>query len=111
MIIISLDSCYYDKADVLMGDVTCDTTSFTYSNQIQPILSQYCISCHSVNNASGGVRLDDYPNVKEYADNGELLCVIKHESGCSPMPKDAPQLNPCDIRLFELWVDDGAPNN
>lgn len=111
IVIVSLDSCYYDKADVLLGNVSCDTTAFTYSNQVQPIMSQYCVSCHTVNNESGGVRLDNYNNVSIYANNGELVCAINHESGCSPMPKNSSQLNPCDRRIIELWVDDGAPNN
>jgi mono/diheme cytochrome c family protein len=109
--ILSLDSCYYDKADVLTGGVICDTTAFTYSNQVQPIISQYCISCHNTNNSSGGVNLDNYNSVKDYALNGSLLGAINHENGYSNMPKNAPQLNPCDRLLIELWVNEGALNN
>jgi len=111
ILLLSLDSCYYDKADILLGDVNCDTTAYTYSGQIAPIISQNCISCHNTTNASGNVNLDDYQNVAMWAANGELLCAINHENGCSPMPKNGAQLNICDRTVFELWVADGYPNN
>jgi hypothetical protein len=111
LILLSLDSCYYDKADVLLGDVNCDTTAYTYSNQVEPIISQYCISCHNTNNASGNVNLDNYQSVAIYAANGELSCVINHENGCSPMPKNGAQLNICDRTIIDIWVADGYPDN
>jgi hypothetical protein len=69
------------------------------------------MDCHSTENHSAGVILDTYDGTKIIADNGSLLGVIKHESGFSPMPKNAPQLDPCTIRIVQLWVDDGALNN
>jgi hypothetical protein len=106
-----LNSCYYDKADVLTDGFICDSTSYTYSGQIQPIISQYCISCHNATTPNGTVRLDNYDQVKINADNGNLLGAIRHEAGFSNMPKDQPQLNPCNITLIEKWVADGSPNN
>lgn len=111
IVVLSMDSCYYDKADILLGDVNCDSTAFTYSGQVEPILSQYCISCHNTNNSSGNVNLDNYQSVAAIAANGDLLCAINHENGCSPMPKNSAQLNICDRIVIELWVDDGYPNN
>jgi len=112
LITLLSESCYYDKAYVLSpGAVPCDTTSFTYSGEINPILLQYCMDCHSTENHSAGVILDTYAGAKIVANNGKLLGVINHESGFSPMPKNGPQLDPCTIRIIELWVDDGALDN
>ena len=111
ILLFLLNSCFYDKADVLITDQNCDTNSYTYSTQVQAIISQYCISCHNSSIANGGVRLDNYDQVKLNADNGNLLGTIRHENGYSAMPKDRPQLNPCDIKIIELWVADGSPNN
>ena len=112
VILMISQSCYYDKAYVLSpGLEPCDTTSFAYAADIKPIMLQYCMDCHSTENHSAGVILDTYEGTKIIADDGKLIGVIKHKSGFSPMPKNAPQLDPCTIRIIELWVDDGALNN
>ena len=46
-IVLSQESCYYDKGDVLGGEQVCDTTAFTYSLQVEPIISIHCIGCHN----------------------------------------------------------------
>ena len=110
--ILLVQSCYYDKTyDLLPGVEPCDTTSFNFSGVIKPIMLQYCMDCHSTENHSAGVILDTYEGTKLIANDGRLLGVINHESGFSPMPKNLPQLDPCNIRIIELWVEDGAPNN
>lgn len=112
LVILLSESCYYDKAYVLSpGAEPCDTTSFTYSGEISPILLQYCMDCHSTENHSAGIILDTYAGTKIVANNGKLLGVINHDSGFSPMPKNAQQLDPCTIRIIELWVEDGALDN
>lgn len=112
LITLLSQSCYYDKAYVLSPGVEpCDTTSFTYAGEVKPILLQYCMDCHSTENQSAGVILDTYAGTKIIANNGKLLGVINHQSGFPPMPKDSPQLDPCTIRIIELWVEDGALDN
>lgn len=112
LIAIISQSCYYDKAYVLSpGLEPCDTTSFTYAAEVKPIMLQYCMDCHSTDNHSAGVILDTYEGTKIIANDGRLLGVINHQSGFSPMPKNAPQLDPCTIRIIELWVEDGAQDN
>lgn len=105
-------SCYYDKAYLLSpGTEPCDTTSYTYSGEVKSIMLQYCMDCHSTENQSAGVILDTYEGTKKVANNGKLVGVINHQSGFSPMPKNGPQLDPCTIRIIELWIEDGALNN
>ena len=110
--IFIIQSCKYDKAWELMpGTEPCDTTSVTFSGQIQSILLHNCMDCHSTKNETAGVILDTYAGTKIVADDGRLVAVINHQSGISPMPKDAPQLDPCTIRIIETWIDDGALDN
>ena len=112
LVILLLQSCYYDKAyDLLPGIEPCDTTLFTYNGDVKPVLLQNCMDCHSTENQSAGVILDTYEGTKIIADNGSLSGVINHKNGFSPMPKNGPQLDPCTIQIIELWIDDGAPNN
>jgi cytochrome c553 len=113
MILIALSGCYYDKKEKLYapqaGTSSCDTTTVTFSGEIQPILTASCVGCHSVNNPSGGYALDSHSGV--VAAQGRLLGSIKHSSGFSAMPQNAPKLGDCQITQIEKWITAGTPNN
>lgn len=108
-----LSSCYYDNEEYLYsGSTTCDTTDFTFSTRINPIISSSCLpGCHSQAAGSGGIVLEGYVNITNSANSGDLMCVISHQSGCSPMPKNSPKLPDCDIQAVQRWIDNGTPEN
>lgn len=97
-------------------DRACDTLeNISYSNQIQPIIQNNCLSCHNSTPANGGVLLNSYENVRTAVETQRggtslLLGAIRRENGFSAMPPDY-NLSTCDIRIFELWVDQGMPGN
>ncbi|MBS1543665.1 MAG: hypothetical protein JST14_08535 [Bacteroidetes bacterium] len=110
--LILLTGCFYDVESVLYPDTGCaPVTTVSYSKDIVPILSQYCLSCHSGTFASGGIPLDTYTSVKRYADNGQLLGSVQWTSGYSPMPKNGNKLSSCKVGLIQKWIEAGAPNN
>lgn len=109
-------SCVKDKATQPdpLGPI-CDTIPVSYAQDIRPILDVSCVgsSCHSAQGApfAGGVNLETYTDVKPYADNGDLICVLK-ATGCAIMPPvGVTPLTQQQIRLFECWVFNGAPEN
>jgi len=107
-------ACYYDNEEYLYPEIsnTCDTISVTFSGTVSVMLDDYCLSCHSNANAANfgnNIRLEDYEDVKTQSQ--AVLGSIKHESGFSPMPKGSAQLNDCLITQFEIWVNNGTPNN
>lgn len=108
-----LESCYYDKEQELYKymQAGCDTSAVAYSNQVSRILTNNCTSCHGGSSPSAGIALDYYAGVKATVNNGTLMGSINQLSGYSPMPKGGSKLNPCDIRIFEIWINSGAPNN
>ena len=119
-----LNSCYYDVEeelyyeieeelyqDVLENIADCDTLMVQYTLNILPIIDQHCFPCHSLETAFANVVVEPYNGLKNYVDNGELLCVLNHQSGCSPMPKNAAKLTDCELAKIEKWIDDGAQNN
>ncbi len=113
-----LAGCYYDSEEALLGkpgEVTpCDTTVTNFSAQVKPILLSNCYSCHSNAHAAGsgsGIRLQDYPDVKFFADNGKLVGTIQHTSGYYAMPLNGGQLTPCEINTIKLWIKRGTLNN
>ncbi|MEO5674617.1 MAG: c-type cytochrome domain-containing protein [Chitinophagales bacterium] len=93
------------------GGVECDLSNVTYSGTVAPILSTYCIGCHSEASASGGVVLATYSGVSTVALDGRLVGVITHSPGYVPMPFGGNKLPDCEIEQITEWVNNGAPNN
>jgi len=110
--VFSLSSCYYDAEDELYPEIDCDTSAVTYSGTVLPIIARNCYeNCHDQASNQGGITLEGYPKLKPLVDNGLLIGAINHQSGFSPMPKNATQLPDCDIQQIEAWVNQGAPDN
>jgi hypothetical protein len=106
-----LNSCYYDVEEELYGTLPCDTSNVTFANSVLPIINANCVACHSDVNPSGGISLASHAQISTAATNGSLIGVIEHQVGFSPMPKNANQLNLCDRRKIQIWIDGGMPNN
>ncbi|MGE5106428.1 MAG: hypothetical protein ACM3H8_02715 [Sphingobacteriales bacterium] len=108
--VILLNSCYYDKEELLYG-AACDSTNVTYSATIKPIIATNCLECHGGLTPSAGFSLETYQGVKAKVDQGRLIGAVSHFPGFSPMPKNNPQLGSCNIAAFRTWVRNGAPYN
>ena len=89
----------------------CDSSKFTFSNAIQPMLSFYCKGCHNATTASSGVVLDNYNGVKTVAGDGRLMAVIRRLPGFPAMPQGGNKLSDCQITQVEKWIAAGAQNN
>ncbi len=115
-IVFVLYSCYYDSKEYLYPQVdsSCDTTNVTFQSSIAPIMDQYCLSCHSNSTAASfgsNIKLEDYADVKSYADKGNLLGAIKQLPGFTPMPKGSGAIPNCNIRKLETWINNGSLND
>ena len=89
----------------------CDSTKFSYSGSIKPLMTSYCTGCHSGSSPSAGVDLSNYTNVKNYVDNGQLWGTVKHNPGFHPMPKGGAMFSACQLSQINQWIAAGAPNN
>ncbi len=107
----SLNSCYYDKSDLLYPNTACDTAAVKYSTSVLPVLSSNCINCHGGATPSAGISLDNYAGVKVQVDNGRLWGAVSHSASYSPMPKNSAKLNNCSLDKIRIWIAAGAPNN
>ncbi|HJW31335.1 MAG TPA: c-type cytochrome domain-containing protein [Saprospiraceae bacterium] len=90
---------------------SCDTTSVTYSKFMVPLMSTYCVGCHSGGNPSGGIALNSFANVQALALNGRLVGAVTWAPGFQQMPQSAAKLPSCYINKLKAWVNNGAPNN
>jgi hypothetical protein len=116
LMLLIVSGCYYNSEEFLYPEINnqCDTSDITFTGSVSPVLSQYCFSCHSNTTAAaygGNIKLEDYVDVKTYADNGRLLGAIQHSPGYSAMPRGAGKLSDCTIKTIRIWTEDGTPNN
>jgi hypothetical protein len=90
----------------------CDTLDVSFSMDVQPLLSQNCLSCHSNSNApnfGAGVRLESHADVAQRIPL--IVSVINHEEGFPQMPRGAEKLDSCSIATFEAWENQGSKDN
>ena len=111
-----MSGCYYDSEEALYGKpgTGCNTTVTKFSAEVKPILQSYCLSCHSSSAAlssGGGIRLQDYSDVKTNVLNGRLVGAIDQASGFSPMPNGGGKLSDCNILIIKTWIAKGTLND
>lgn len=89
----------------------CDTLDVKYSTKVSTLLTNKCIGCHNSASAGGGINLANYAGVQTVALNGRLLGSVKHTTGYLQMPQGGDKLSDCEINIFQIWINAGAPNN
>jgi hypothetical protein len=90
---------------------TCDTLAVSFSKIILPIINTHCKTCHSGSTPFGNVFLTNFAEVRNYALNGKLVCVINWNNGCPKMPSGGQKLDDCSINQIENWINQGSQNN
>jgi len=111
---VIITCCYYDNEEALYPDAggECDTLDVSFNYTIIPILSTYCYTCHSNQNApvfGNNTHLQDYADVSENSE--KIIGAINHDPQSPQMPLGGSKLNDCLIFQFEAWVNQGKQNN
>jgi hypothetical protein len=89
-----------------------------FAAQVQPILSAYCLECHSQDKRKGGLSLATYEDV---LDGGRSGAIVRPGNGAGSlmfhrlsgeiepqMPLDELPLADAEIAVLRLWIDQGA---
>jgi hypothetical protein len=99
-------SCYNDKRENLNPQLpandntsACDTTTVTYTKDIQPILNSSCTGCHGTGSVNHS--LNTFSDAKSHNDN--IITRISNGS----MPQGSSQLSDCKINKFKAWKNQG----
>ncbi len=110
---ISLNSCYYDRADKLYPSTTCDTAKMNFTNNIKPILTNNCLNqgCHTTANPNASIVLDAYSGTQATIAGDKLINALKYLAGGSKNMPPAGKISDCDISKVEAWIKRGAPEN
>jgi hypothetical protein len=111
-----LTSCYYDNEENLYDGIPCIEGEVSYKDDILPILSANCYSCHSISDApvSGdGLVLEGYNNLAIYLQYSTetFIGAIEHNGNGKPMPENGAKLDRCSRQAFKDWIEQGKNNN
>ena len=89
-----------------------------FDRQIEPIIKEHCLECHSQDKRKGGLSLATYADALDGGRNGPAIrpgnsarsIVIHRLTGAvePQMPKDKDPLTPRQIALVRQWIDQGA---
>ena len=114
-LLVLVASCEKEKsanpADTFCAD---PITNPSYANDIIPILEQHCYQCHDNENNGSFADfwdLEDYEDIFPLAKDGNLLGVVRHDPGFTPMPLNGIRIPLCDRIAIEEWINNGAPDN
>jgi hypothetical protein len=89
----------------------CNTTDVSYSGFVAPLLTTYCVGCHSGGAPSGNIVLNSHAGIQTVALNGRLQGAITWAAGYQQMPRGSGKLSSCNIDKIISWINDGAQNN
>ena len=104
---LSMSSCTTTEIplDVIGGPIT---EIVTYDDDVKTIIDNNCVACHSGPSASAGLSLVTYQQVRNSAENGNLIARMNNAT--NPMPQGG--LLPAATRaIIDAWAADGFPEN
>jgi len=111
--LLSLGACSWESQDEFYPPPElCDTLEVSFSEDVQPMLSQHCWACHSDANApsfGNGMALESHADVAQRIPL--IVSVINHEDGVPQMPRGSAKLDTCSIATFEAWMNQGSMDN
>ncbi|MCL5961783.1 MAG: hypothetical protein M1358_21130 [Chloroflexi bacterium] len=95
----------------------------SFSEDIQPMFNQYCVSCHGPERAENGLRLDSYEHVitgtrfgavviPEWPEASTLVYVLRRPASQEiAMPQHSKKLTQNRVKNIMYWIEAGALNN
>jgi WD40 repeat protein len=94
-----------------------------YEENVKPIFSRYCFSCHSAAEMRNGLNLESYQGVLKGGSGGEvvkagrptqsaLYQAVAHESdGVRPMPLGGARIPDAAVNVIKEWIQAGLLEN
>ena len=80
-----------------------------YQREILPVLREYCYDCHGEGSKKGGVSLDRFSSVEEFArEPKHWLAVWRNLDAQLMPPSDKPQLSADQRALLQRWIENAV---
>lgn len=84
-------------------------SSADYQRDVLPVLREYCYDCHGEGSKKGGVALDRFSSVEEFArEPKHWLAVWRNLDSQLMPPSDKPQLSVEHRALIQRWIEDAV---
>jgi WD40 repeat protein len=126
-----LISCFVCSPVVLRGTPLevaslARTEPVSYAKEIAPALKKSCVACHNASKAKAKLNLENVSAMLKGSSDGKVivpgkadeslifLVAAHREEEFMPPPNNkssAPNLNPEQLALLKLWIDQGAKND
>jgi uncharacterized membrane protein len=98
-VVAIVQSCSTDELASLSN---VEASDVNYTDHIFPVISSYCICCHSGSSPAAGIGLESYADVVKHMSEGNMHTRIN--DGENPMPPG--ELIPPRYReIFKNWSD------
>ncbi len=104
-------SCTNDsESDLLLveEEVIDPEIPLTYNDDIQVIINNNCLACHSDPPAGAPFPLATYDQVLVRAENGQLLGAISRDAGDPRIMPPSGRLPQSVINTIQQWIEQGA---
>jgi len=83
-------------------------TTISYTAEVKLVIDNNCVTCHGTVNPNAGLSLTTYLQVKNAAENGNLIA--RMNNALNPMPPSG--VLPTQTRaIIDKWRDDGFLEN
>ena len=108
---LTIMACEKDD-DTSTSGIDCSGSNPSYTMDIKPIIDNTCAlsGCHVTGFVQGDFTT--YDGLKTRADSGALLERVVTKKEMPPANSAGPvELTESQIKLFNCWIEDGAPNN
>jgi YVTN family beta-propeller protein len=116
-------SCKKDSTSISNPIDYTQIKDISYSEHVQPLLNQYCTSCHGSQNPEAGLQVDIWDNLIKGSRDGEALIPFDPDNSLmvemltklstASHPSETGQAAPDSIEIAFLarWVREGAKND
>src|SRR5258707_83396 len=101
MVIIA---CLFTSFATAAEDATSTPQSF--DRTIRPLLSEYCLKCHSTEKHKGDLDLERFSTLDEVKRHPKVWQTVAEQLANNEMPpKDKPQPTPAEKEQLSRWLD------
>ena len=95
----------------------------SYSKQVRPLFSRYCLECHNAKDDQGGLDLESYAALLEGGQHGPVLVAGKADASrivgmvegklkpAMPPRKASRRPTPDEAAVLRAWIDAGAKDD
>lgn len=105
VVLVTVGSVFNSCESSTYQEISKAVANPTYSKNVEPIIRSTCTGCHGSQYPS----LENYAEVKDAIENGELICRIDDQSCGSVMPQQG-RMPQTIIDMIKLWRDQGFVN-